>query len=68
MSFAWGPVLLDILQSLVLLLHVNPFDTGDMIVFRGNYLQVQQIKLLNTVFRDLCDEVPEGQTRRVVSV
>eukprot|EP00439_Symbiodinium_sp_Y106_P046746 s3098_g5.t6 len=55
-SFAWGPVLLDILQSLVLLLHVNPFDTGDMIVFRGNYLQVQQIKLLNTVFRDLCDE------------
>ena len=56
-SFAWGPVLLDILQSLVLLLHVNPFDTGDLIIFRGNYLQVQQIKLLNTVFRDLCDEV-----------
>lgn len=55
-SFAWGPVLLDILQSLVLLLHVNPFDTGDMIIFRGNYLHVQQIKLLNTVFRDLCDE------------
>ena len=66
-SFAWGPVLLDILQSLVLLLHVNPFDTGDMIIFRGNYLHVQQIKLLNTVFRDLCDEVLGGQTIVCVS-
>ena len=35
-SFAWGPVLLDVMQSLVLLLHVCPFDTGDRIVFRGN--------------------------------
>ena len=34
-SFAWGPVLLDVMQSLVLLLHVCPFDTGDRIVFRG---------------------------------
>eukprot|EP00434_Breviolum_minutum_P044350 symbB.v1.2.039602.t1/scaffold6677.1/size16253/1 len=33
-SFAWGPVLLDVMQSLVLLLHVCPFDTGDRIVFR----------------------------------
>ena len=34
-SFAWGPVLLDVMQSLVLLLHVCPFDTGDRIVFQG---------------------------------
>ncbi|CAJ1341441.1 unnamed protein product, partial [Effrenium voratum] len=55
-SFAWGPVLLDVMQSLVLLLHVCPFDTGDRIVFRGTTLIVMHIKLLNTVFRDVYDE------------
>ncbi|CAL1146543.1 unnamed protein product [Cladocopium goreaui] len=55
-SFAWGPVLLDVMQSLVLLLHVCPFDTGDRIVFRGQVLVVAHIKLLNTVFRDVYDE------------
>ncbi|CAK9050439.1 unnamed protein product [Durusdinium trenchii] len=55
-SFAWGPVLLDVMQSLVLLLHVCPFDTGDRIVFRGQILTVAHIKLLNTVFRDVYDE------------
>ena len=42
-SFAWGPVLLDVMQSLVLLLHVCPFDTGDRIVFRGRPARSQVV-------------------------
>ncbi|CAE8606599.1 unnamed protein product [Polarella glacialis] len=55
-SFAWGPVLLEVLQSLVLLLHIRPFDTGDKVVFRGDPMHVVQIRMLNTVFHNAFNE------------
>lgn len=50
-SFAWGPVLLEVMQSLVLLLHICPYDRGDKVIFKGSLLTVASIRLMHTVFQ-----------------
>ena len=56
-SFALGPTLREMLESLVLLLHIRPFDVGDKVVFHGTFLRVVQIRLMSAVFHNAAHTV-----------
>ena len=51
-SFALGPTLREMLESMLLLLHIRPFDVGDKVVFHGAFLRVVQIRLMSAVFHN----------------